>query len=279
MRPIVSVIVPTRNSAATIGACLDSIRENRRHWFDLEVIVVDNFSSDNTFHLAWDCSDLVDICGPERSAQRNRGARLACGEFLLFIDHDMVLDRNVVEQCMARAQHSIIIPERSFGGNFWARCRTFERGFYPGVAGMEAARFFKRSAFEAVGGYLGLGLEDFDLHWRVERRFGPAGRISAFIMHNDQSPTLRSLWSRKVYHAKAAKPAYDQEKAAYEVPVLLSLPRRLAVFASKPRQLLQHPILTAGMFFMKAWEFAAAKHALKTYDRNKPSGITAASNA
>ena len=84
----VSVIIPTKNETNNIKACLESIR--RQTYPYLEIIVVDNNSKDNTKSIALNFTKLVFNKGPERSSQRNFGAKKAKGDFLLFIDADMI---------------------------------------------------------------------------------------------------------------------------------------------------------------------------------------------
>src|SRR5438093_11547332 len=91
---LVSVVVPTRNSAPFLDVCLGSIRAQT--YPAVELIVVDNHSSDNTLSIARRWTDRVFTQGPERSTQRNYGARQAAGEYLLFVDSDMVLSAKVV---------------------------------------------------------------------------------------------------------------------------------------------------------------------------------------
>src|SRR6266542_4119287 len=55
--PLVSVVVPTRNSARTIERCLQSIVGQRPT--RLELIVVDNDSTDGTFAIATSYADVV----------------------------------------------------------------------------------------------------------------------------------------------------------------------------------------------------------------------------
>src|SRR6476646_2154275 len=97
-KTVVSVVVPTRNAARTLAACLESIRAQTHE--ALEMVVVDNASTDGSEQLATRWADIVLPGGPERSAQRNRGASEAKGEFLLFIDGDMVLEPNVAAACV-----------------------------------------------------------------------------------------------------------------------------------------------------------------------------------
>ena len=73
--PVVSVIVPTRNSAATIAQCLTSVRAQT--YSPIEIIVVDNASDDDTVRLARAQADQLILAGPERSAQTNRGVEAA----------------------------------------------------------------------------------------------------------------------------------------------------------------------------------------------------------
>ena len=92
--PLVSVVVPTRNSARTIEACLRSILDQR--YARIELVVVDNDSTDGTWDIAQGLADAAIRGGPERSAQRNAGVARSGGEFVLWIDSDMILAPEVV---------------------------------------------------------------------------------------------------------------------------------------------------------------------------------------
>ena len=257
--PQVSVVVPTRNSAEVIGRCLESIRAQT--YPAIELIVVDNGSTDATKDLACRHADRVLDGGPERSAQRNLGARVAAGEYLLMIDSDMELTRRVVEACVERVTadpgvKAVIIPEESFGVGFWARCKSLERSFYVGVDWIEAARFFSRSAYEEAGGYDTnlLGPEDWDLSQRVSRRHR-VERIDQLILHNEGRLTLGKSLQKKYLYAGSAG-AY---LAAGERRSTLRHPAgplaRYRLFLSRPGRLLRHPLVGLGMLLMKTGEY------------------------
>ena len=61
--PLVSVIVPTKNSSKTLEACLRSIKE--QSYKNIEIIVVDNNSIDDTKESAKKYTDKVFNFGPE----------------------------------------------------------------------------------------------------------------------------------------------------------------------------------------------------------------------
>jgi glycosyltransferase involved in cell wall biosynthesis len=255
-RPLVSVVVPTRNSARTLGACLASIA--RQRYERLEVIVVDNHSSDGTREIAsgYDCTVLM--VGPERSAQRNRGARTANGSHLLFIDSDMVLEPGVVEECAAAARSgatSVIIAEISFGEGFWARCKRLERSCYAGDDEIEAARFFAKDLFLRIGGYderLGAG-EDWDLHQRARAEGARVCRITSFIHHDEGRLRLRKLLVKKFQYGRSL-PLYRRKH-----PSLATRQFRLIrpAFIRNRKALAAEPLTFAGLVVMKTLEFSA----------------------
>lgn len=89
----VSFIIPCLNSANTLGATLDSIFASDLLPEEREVIVVDNGSTDNTAGIAKRYPVHLTSCEKRSpAAARNHGSRLAQGEFLAFIDSDVVLE-------------------------------------------------------------------------------------------------------------------------------------------------------------------------------------------
>ncbi len=87
---LISVVVPTYNRARFVGRAVESVL-GQTH-FDLELIVVDDGSSDNTGALLESFSDpRLKVLRQENrgvSAARNRGLALAQGAFLALLDSD-----------------------------------------------------------------------------------------------------------------------------------------------------------------------------------------------
>ena len=264
--PLVSVVVPTKNSGAFLLSCLQSIKDQT--YPAIELIVVDNFSTDETAQIAHRFTDQVFAKGPERSAQRNWGVQRALGQYVCIIDSDMELASAVIEQCVAKAQIdpgivSIVIPEESFGEGFWAQCKRLERSFYIGVPWLEAARFFKKDTYLLEGGYREemVSGEDWDLSQRI-RVHGKVSRTSAVIRHNEGALKLTDLLKKKYYYAKHFAKYRDKNKGSPFVKSQVSPIARYRLFFANPRLLLKNPVLALGMLYMKTGEFACGAIAL-----------------
>jgi glycosyltransferase involved in cell wall biosynthesis len=253
----VSVVVTTRNSGQTLGACLGSIRAQT--YPAIELVVVDNHSSDETLDTAGKYADQVVTIGPERSAQRNHGASLNHAGLLLFIDADMVLDPEVIAEGVRLLESSglpaVVIPEETVGEGFWTACRSLERGCYTGDDTIEAARLYTRDAFDTAGGFdIEMnGGEDWDLSRRVARgRRLP--RTRAMIHHDEGRTRLRTVYTKRRYYAPgylAFVRKHGRGAIAQGNPIFR------AAYARNWRTLARHPLLTAGMFTLKAVELAA----------------------
>lgn len=98
--PVLSVVVPTRDRAGTLGRCLDSIeRSAEAGGVKVEVVVGDDASGDGTADLLLG-RDSVKVAVRERaggsSAARNSALRLATAPLVLFTDDDIELDVDAI---------------------------------------------------------------------------------------------------------------------------------------------------------------------------------------
>jgi glycosyltransferase involved in cell wall biosynthesis len=272
-QPLVTIIVPTKNSAAMLRACLQSVAAQT--YKPIELIVVDNHSTDSTRAIAREFTSKVFNRGPERSAQRNFAVSQAKGEYVAIIDSDMELTPSVIAECVevtvARSDTAgIIIPEESFGEGFWARCKRLERSFYVGLSWMEAARFFPASVYRKAGGYdeqLVSG-EDWDLSRRVSR-LGPIRRIGSFIRHNEGRLSLWRTLKKKYYYAGQAKAYLAKHPSRSVLRDQVGPLHRYKLFLSHPAKLFRDPVLGISMLFMKTAEFTAGAFGYFSFGRRQ----------
>lgn len=259
-KDLVSIIITTKNSAGTLKAFLQSIKN--QSYKNIEIILVDNFSTDKTLDLAKSFTKKVYSKGPERSAQRNFGVSKAAGKYVFILDSDMELQKNVVSDCILKIQKdqnlgALIVPEKSFGKGFWTQCKAFERSFYIGDDNIEAARFFKKTLFKKFKGYdfAITGPEDWDLPLRMREAGVKIGRVRSYILHNEGKVSLFKLMKKKFYYGSHASTyLLKHPNMAVSQGNMLFRP----AFFRGWKRLITNPTLTMGLFFMRFWEMSAA---------------------
>jgi glycosyltransferase involved in cell wall biosynthesis len=256
----VSIIIPAYNEGKNVERLLISIK--KQTFKGIEIVVVDDGSKDNTVAVARRYTQKIFPREHlERSIQRNFGAKQTKGEFLFFLDADMELAPNVVSDCVETIQKDnkiggIIIPEESKAETFWEKVKAFERSFYNdnGDQTTDAARFFRREAFEKVGGYdeTITGPEDWDLPESVKRVGYKIGRIKSKIIHHERISNLFSLVKKKYYYALKSHKYLKKQNISVFSPKTIYFLR--PVFYKNPRKLILNPILSVSMFIMFSFE-------------------------
>ncbi len=191
--PLVSVIITTKNEEKNIKNCLESIKYQTYPQEKIEIIVVDNHSTDKTKTIVRQYTSQVFDEGPERSAQRNFGIKMSKGKYVLYLDADMILSSTVIKKAVEKIEVSnfksrtsnlslvaFYIPEIVLGNSYWSKVRRFERSFYDGTV-IDCARFIKKDVFEKVGGFnLSMtGPEDWDLDKKI-RSIGNVGLLDKY---------------------------------------------------------------------------------------------------
>lgn len=101
MHPKVSFIIPFYNNETTLALCLRSITTLSLNGVPVEIICVDNNSTDESVKIAQQFPvTTVRATRQSPGAARNRGIETARGEILVFIDADVVLDQNWLEEAL-----------------------------------------------------------------------------------------------------------------------------------------------------------------------------------
>lgn len=257
--PLVSIIITTRNEEINIQNCLESIKRQSYPLDKIEIIVVDNNSTDKTLVIARRYTDKIYNYGPERSAQRNFGARQANGKYILYLDTDMILSEAVISECVNKCEKenliALYIPERIIGKGFWIKVRDFERSFYNATV-IDCVRFFRRDKFLEIDGFdenLN-GPEDWDFDRRI-KEVGKVDIINSPVYHNEKELKLRKYLDKKFYYAQS----FDRyiQKWTRSDPIIKKQfgiwYRFFGVFIEngKWENLLKYPVLMLGMYFLR----------------------------
>ena len=250
-----SAVITTRNESANIANCIRAFDGFRK---DVEIIVVDNASTDDTKAIAASLGAKVLDKGPERSAQRNLGWQTAAARWVGILDADMIMPREAIEEmleCASRGDGiaAYWIPEVRTGEGIRVKARNFERSFYDGTC-IDALRFFSKEILEKTGGYdesLIAGPEDWELDIRVLGIGAKCAVLKNHLIHNEKRLTLKKMLEKKAYYTKSFA-AYQAKWKGHPAVKRQFSPwyRFVGVFVEKGKwkRLLRHPILAAVMY-------------------------------
>jgi glycosyltransferase involved in cell wall biosynthesis len=182
----ISVIMPVYNGAEFILQSLPPLLAMEQRGEILEVIVIDDGSTDRSKQIAQDLGAIVISSGGRMGpgSARNQAAEIAQGEFLWFVDADVVVHTNAAE-CLARGftNDKIVAVFGSYDSNpparnFFSRYKNLVHHYYHQRASDEAQTFWsgcgavRRATFLASGGfdverYKYPSIEDIELGHRL----------------------------------------------------------------------------------------------------------------
>lgn len=253
--PLVSVIVPTKNSAEFLGLCLKSIKNQT--YKNIEIIVVDNYSSDSTQNIALKYTKNVYTKGPERSAQVNFGVEKAKGEFIYKVDSDFVLDSKVVEECIAASAKgfdAVVVHNSPDVRVSWiAKIRKFEVDMYKYDITHSSARFVRKDVYKAIEGFnpnITAG-EDYDFQNKLNRAGYKTGFVEAEALHLGEP---KNIWEHMKKYYEYGKDFINYKNANMEESKdQLKFGR--SVYYKNWRQFLKHPIKSLNFFIYSIFKF------------------------
>ncbi|OGK26381.1 hypothetical protein A3C28_00070 [Candidatus Roizmanbacteria bacterium RIFCSPHIGHO2_02_FULL_39_9] len=202
---VLSIVIPTHNSQNTITNLLISIHTSEfRHFGDIEVLVVDDYSMDKTRGIVRKLVEKLKYkliflplnknLGPAKA--RNYGVKKASGKYVLFLDSDVVLAKSTLRYAYQFAKEGKV---KAFTGIWHFEQKTNK--FFPNFKAMrdwvywfiereKYARYYlfstriagiDRKLFLKIGGFdekfAQPTVEDIDLTYRIEKyakiRFSP----------------------------------------------------------------------------------------------------------
>lgn len=187
--PFVSIVIPVKDRADDLRNCITSLRQLAYPQDKLEVIVVDDGSTDSTPQVAQELGAVVvesGEVGGGPALARNKGAAVAGGEILAFIDSDCTADEDWLAELLPAFSDEKLaavggwvdgMHQGSALDRYEAVMSSLNLGRREMSGGAGGDTFYlpscnllmRKSAFTAAGGFrteLHVG-EDVDLTWRL----------------------------------------------------------------------------------------------------------------
>ncbi len=268
-KPKISIVVATKNEEANIERCIRSVQEQDYSRDLIEIILVDNNSSDSTIEIAkkyisniYTLTKVTDISQVKnfRGAQVNAGVEKAKGDIIFFPDADMTFHPKLFAEAAELLQNNdaLFVPETVCGKGLFGKIRNFERSFYNNTC-IDGVRFVKKQVFTDIGGYdtknIMFGPDDWDITKTLKSKGYKLGITEHTLYHHEEWLTLYKYVSKKGKYVKTfegyiAKWGKNDPDIAKQFGFIY---RYFGVFVEngKWKKLLRRPILACGMYFIR----------------------------
>lgn len=214
-----SIVIPALNEEHVICQCLNSIAGLEFPHHKFEIIVVDNGSVDRTCEIAESYREAMNITVLRRpeiniSGLRNAGAAASSGEYLIFLDADMVVPADWLQRAVKlfiSAKAEIIggffrVPEHSsWVARVWFKRKMDEVNLSPSYI-PSGNLMVTRSQFDMIGGFdesLKTS-EDCDFCCRARALGLHMAEYDAIsVVHLGSPQTLAAFFQREIWHGSS----------------------------------------------------------------------------
>lgn len=210
--PKVSFVIIGRNEEKHLAACVDSIRQVNYPPEQKEIIFVDNNSTDSSLEIARRFP-IKTIALKKQPATpglaRNAGLQAATGEFVHFVDGDMMVDPEWLNNALPAFDDKSVAavvgrlreihPQKSLYNRFFDigwKATPIGEIHSPGGGGM-----FRVAVLRRLDGYDDslFGAEEVDLGYRLCRKNFKIIRVPALMAYHDMDmKSLGHFWRRGV---------------------------------------------------------------------------------
>ena len=231
--PQISVVIPAFNAGKYISSCLESVLAQT--FSDLEVVIVDDGSTDNTLEIISACADdrvrLYTQANSGSAAARNKGVQEARGEWIAFIDADDIWAPEKLEKQLTTCQDKVWSHTDSYYiGGVYAKntkasdlCRkhagdVFEELLVENSVGTSCV-MIKKTCFDEFAGFdtSYRALQDWGLWLRVASKY-PIGYcdepLVSYRVHTGS--TSRSTRKTLPFHVSLIEHTFSPAGVAYE---------------------------------------------------------------
>jgi glycosyltransferase AglI len=165
---VVTVVIPVLNAEAVLGECLDAIAAQRDVSWEIEIVVIDNGSTDRSAALAAEHRAAPRVIGESQRgpyAARNAGIATSRGEIIAFTDADCIPDPEWLHAGAEAIRNGLdlaggaIVQRRSARATAWERydrAMYLQQEEYVTMQGFAATAnlFVRRKVFDRIGTFV-----------------------------------------------------------------------------------------------------------------------------
>ena len=242
----ISVIMPAYNAARYLGRTLPPLMAMLHRGEVIEVLVVDDASTDTTASTAAGLGATVIDAKPNRgpAAARNLGARRARGEVLWFVDADVTVHGDAGQRVAAGLDDPAVsaivgsYDDKPPAPNFLSRYKNLVHHYHHQRRRRVAAGFWagcgaiKASVFAQIGGYdearfCTASIEDIELGYRVCDAGGQITALPELKGTHLKTWRLRELLHTEVFERALPWSRLMLERGALVDELNVSLPERV----------------------------------------------------
>jgi glycosyltransferase involved in cell wall biosynthesis len=168
---LVSVVIPVFNEEKYIHQCIQSVVDNKEPEFDIEIIVIDGGSTDNTKKIISQFSEVILLDNPKQTTPfaMNIGVKHCKGDIMIRLDGHAVMKSKFISNCLQELElhpecgcvggyienvstnitsEAIALAMKSVFGVGGAKFRT---GNFEGYVDTLAFGAYRKEVFEKIG--------------------------------------------------------------------------------------------------------------------------------
>lgn len=220
---MISIIIPIYNQAEKLEKCLNSL--STQTFQDFEIIIVNDGSTDHFLSLENKIKQKFSNCiiinqvNQGSNPARNRGFRESRGEYLLFCDADIVLEKTMLEKMFITLKNN---PQAGYvySSFYWGkkifRLWKFDAEKLKTMPYIHTTSLIKRNCFPGFDEKI-KRLQDWDLFLTILKNGFPGFWINEILFKVDTGGTISNWLPSFFYKLFPFLPQVRKYKKAIEI--------------------------------------------------------------
>lgn len=272
-KPLVSINIRTYNSEKYIGITLESVR--KQSYKNIEILVSDGYSKDNSVKIAKSYGARIGYADKLGDARHQNYVR-SKGKYIMSVDSDQVLAKNLVEACVKMAESkdldALTISEKSLidsKSTFFEKLIAYDKWVIDqnkdddAIFGTACPRFFKKEFLKKVVWPPELSIfDDTILYSELLTKGAKAGYLARPSIYHHEVTSWQVLAKKFFRYGKGYVKAFSQKPTTIAAH---SLPRR-SYFS---RAALKKPVYFLGLLWLYVIKAVSASAGALSYIINK----------